>query len=87
MTKFIKFHKINFFKEVNYNKECDKSDFPQNLPLNNIEMKARLLSQKRIKDYKTLGLACRRAGKSVDEGRSYFSIGVLYDNIGIYMFG
>jgi tetratricopeptide (TPR) repeat protein len=28
-----------------------------------------------------LAFACRRSGKVRDEGRSYYSIGVLYDNI------
>lgn len=28
-----------------------------------------------------LAFGCRRAGKVRDEGRSYYSIGVLYDNI------
>ena len=39
-------------------------------------------AQKRLKDYNFLALACRRAGKSLDEGRAYFAIGILYDNIG-----
>lgn len=31
-----------------------------------------------------LAFACKRAGKPRDEGRSYYSIGVLNDNIGKY---
>ncbi len=29
-----------------------------------------------------LAFACRRAGKTRDEGRAYYSMGVLCDNIG-----
>lgn len=36
---------------------------------------------RRLKDYEMLAFGCRRAGKVRDEGRSYYSIGVLYDNI------
>jgi len=39
---------------------------------------------KRLKDYKILAFACKRAGKVADEGRAYYSIGVLYDNIKKY---
>lgn len=31
-----------------------------------------------------LAFGCRRAGKVRDEGRAYYSIGVLYDNIKKY---
>jgi tetratricopeptide (TPR) repeat protein len=31
-----------------------------------------------------LAFACKRAGKTRDEGRAYYSMGVLYDNIGKY---
>lgn len=37
---------------------------------------------KRLKDYNMLAFACKRAGKTRDEGRAYYSIGVLYDNLG-----
>ena len=42
----------------------------------------RIASQKRLKDYDILAFACKRAGKSRDEGRAYYSTGVLYDNLG-----
>ena len=32
--------------------------------------------------YDILAFACKRAGKSRDEGRSYYSTGVLFDNLG-----
>lgn len=44
----------------------------------------RIAAQKRLKDYDILAFACRRAGKSRDEGRAYYSTGVLYDNLGKY---
>jgi len=37
---------------------------------------------RRLKDYEMLAFGCRRAGKVRDEGRSYYSTGVLYDNLG-----
>ena len=42
----------------------------------------RIAAQKRLKDYDILAFACKRAGKSRDEGRAYYSTGVLYDNLG-----
>lgn len=42
----------------------------------------RIQAQKRLKDYDMLAFACKRAGKSRDEGRAYYSTGVLYDNLG-----
>lgn len=44
----------------------------------------RLTVMKRLKDYKLLAFACKRAGKARDEGRAHYSIGVLYDNLGNY---
>lgn len=41
-------------------------------------------TMRRLKDYEMLAFACRRGGKIRDEGRSYYSIGVLYDNIQKY---
>jgi hypothetical protein len=43
-----------------------------------------IAAQKRLKDYNILALGCKRAGKSRDEGRAYYSTGVLYDNLGKY---
>jgi tetratricopeptide (TPR) repeat protein len=42
----------------------------------------RIAASKRLKDYNILAFACKRAGKSRDEGRAYYSTGVLYDNLG-----
>lgn len=39
---------------------------------------------KRLKDYSMLAFACKRAGKTRDEGRAYYSTGVLYDNMNNY---
>jgi len=44
----------------------------------------RIGAVKRLKDYNILAFACKRAGKSRDEGRAYYSTGVLYDNLGKY---
>ena len=44
----------------------------------------RIAAMKRLKDYKILAFACKRAGKSRDEGRAYYSTGVLFDNLGKY---
>ena len=44
----------------------------------------RIAAQKRLRDYNILAFACKRAGKSRDEGRAYYSTGVLYDNLGKY---
>lgn len=44
----------------------------------------RIAAQRRLKDYAMLAFACKRAGKSRDEGRSYYSTGVLCDNLGKY---
>jgi tetratricopeptide (TPR) repeat protein len=38
----------------------------------------------RIKDLEVLTFACRRAGKYREEGRAYFSLGVLRDNLQQY---
>lgn len=45
-------------------------------------MKTYLSATRRLKDYELLAFACRRAGKQRDEGRAYFSMGILYDNLG-----
>ena len=42
----------------------------------------RIAAKKRLKDYEILSFAWKRAGKSRDEGRAYYSTGVLYDNLG-----
>lgn len=37
----------------------------------------RITANKRLKDYSMLAFACKRAGKHRDEGRAYYSEGVL----------
>jgi len=37
----------------------------------------RLMANKRRRDYSMLAFACKRAGKHRDEGRAYYSEGVL----------
>lgn len=38
-------------------------------------------AMRRLKDYEMLAFGCRRGGKIRDEGRAYYSIGVILDNI------
>jgi len=40
--------------------------------------------KKRVKDYSILAFACKRANNHRNEGRAYYSCGVLYDNLGEY---
>lgn len=40
---------------------------------------------KRLNDYRLLAEACQRAGKTKDQGRAYYSMGVLFDNLGLHM--
>lgn len=40
--------------------------------------------KRRLRDYAMLAHACKRAGKVRDEGRAYFSMGVLHDNMQNY---
>ncbi|CAG9323805.1 unnamed protein product [Blepharisma stoltei] len=49
---------------------------------NNLDLEKKTTVMKRLKDYNMLAFACKRAGKTRDEGRAYYSIGVLYDNLG-----
>ena len=51
---------------------------------NDVDIGKRTTVVKRLKDYEILAFACKRAGKARDEGRAYYSTGVLYDNIGNY---
>ena len=44
----------------------------------------RLAASSRARDYAMLSEACNRAGKPRDEGRAYYSRGVLLDNLGKY---
>lgn len=52
------------------------------LSMSYVDSYNRLQSEKRLKDYQILAFACKRAGKSRDEGRAYYSSGVLLDNLG-----
>lgn len=52
------------------------------LNMSYIDSYNRLAARKRLKDYEILAFACKRANKSRDEGRAYYSTGVLYDNLG-----
>mmetsp|Transcript_5041 Transcript_5041/g.12397 ORF Transcript_5041/g.12397 Transcript_5041/m.12397 type:complete len:435 (-) Transcript_5041:86-1390(-) len=54
---------------------------PDNAPVTPEEKNT---SIKRIRDLEMLTFACRRANKIREEGRAYFSLGVLQDNIGNY---
>ena len=46
-----------------------------------VDLEKKTTISKRLKDYSMLAFACKRAGKTRDEGRAYYSMGVLYDNI------
>lgn len=52
---------------------------PDGLPLSRED---RALTLRRLDDLKMLGFACRRAHKSRVEGRTHFSMAILYDNLG-----
>jgi len=54
------------------------------LNMSYVEPSERIVYKKRIKDYSMLAFACKRANKLRDEGRAYYSSGVLYDNLGQY---
>lgn len=58
-------------------------DEPQRLD-DRVDNSTYITVQRRLKDYEMLAFGCRRAGKVRDEGRAYYSIGVLYDNIKKY---
>lgn len=59
-----------------------QSDHVTNIPNSEkVDNSIYISTMRRLKDYEMLAFGCRRAGKVRDEGRSYYSIGVLYDNI------
>jgi len=74
-----------------YSKQSKASANP-GIPMNNqsllnmsyVDSREEILYRKRIKDYAILAFACKRANKLRDEGRAYYSSGVLYDNLGQY---
>lgn len=49
-----------------------------------VDLEKKTTITKRLKDYSMLAFACKRAGKTRDEGRAYYSMGVLYDNMNNY---
>jgi len=66
-------------------KSTPKTDQSLNASAQNaLDLEKKTTVMKRLKDYKFLSFACKRAGKTRDEGRAYYSIGVLYDNLGLY---
>ncbi|CAD8052583.1 unnamed protein product [Paramecium primaurelia] len=70
------------FKNMNKNKIqlSEKQNDPKSLQTP--ELCIYLQAQRRLKDYEMLAFACKRAGKIKDEGRAYYSMGVLLDNMG-----
>eukprot|EP00742_Colponemidia_sp_Colp-10_P002649 GILJ01002832.1.p1 GENE.GILJ01002832.1~~GILJ01002832.1.p1 ORF type:complete len:447 (+),score=31.05 GILJ01002832.1:50-1390(+) len=62
---------------VSYKQVADEND-------DKFSGRSRMLSLKRVKDYGMLAFACRRGGRVRDEGRAYYSMGVLYDNLGMF---
>ena len=62
----------------------NKTTQDANKPDEKVDNATKITVMRRLKDYEMLAFGCRRAGKVRDEGRSYYSIGVLYDNIGKY---
>lgn len=51
------------------------------LNISNIESDKKVCTIRRLRDYSMLAFACKRGGKARDEGRAYYSMGVLYDNL------
>ena len=72
-------------KQENVNTTDPNGSFINNesaLNMSYVEPVERIMSQKRLRDYSMLAFACKRANKLRDEGRAYYSSGVLYDNLG-----
>lgn len=65
----------------------NKSVSEESLNQEKVDNSVYITSMRRLKDYEMLAFGCRRAGKIRDEGRAYYSIGVLYDNIKKYKKG
>jgi len=59
-----------------------KSEMANTIALKSSDPTRIVNSKRRLKDYGILAFACKRAGKLRDEGRSYYSMGVLCDNVG-----
>jgi len=51
---------------------------------NFVESQIKVGATRRIKDLTYIAQACKRAGKIREEGRAYYSMGVLYDNLKEY---
>ena len=62
-------------------KNLNKTEDEALKPPEKVDNAVYITVMRRLKDYEMLAFGCRRAGKVRDEGRSYYSIGVLYDNI------
>ena len=77
---------INKKRLIEKNNSLEKNIMANNsgLTMSYTDSYNRIAAQKRLKDYEILAFACKRAGKSRDEGRAYYSTGVLYDNLGKY---
>ena len=75
---------INKKRLIEKNQALEKNIMNNNsgLTMSYTDSYNRIAAQKRLKDYDILAFACKRAGKSRDEGISYYSTGVLYDNLG-----
>ena len=70
--------------EKNQSLEKDIMNNNSGLTMSYTDSYNRIAAKKRLKDYDILAFACKRAGKSRDEGRAYYSTGVLFDNLGKY---
>lgn len=57
---------------------------PARLPVSNLQSDKKVSVMRRLKDYQMLAFACKRSGKTRDQGRAHYSIGVLLDNVGEY---
>jgi len=55
---------------------------PARLPVSNLQSDKKVSVMRRLKDYQMLAFACKRSGKTRDQGRAHYSIGVLLDNVG-----
>eukprot|EP01016_Furgasonia_blochmanni_P032392 TRINITY_DN3341_c0_g1_i8.p1 TRINITY_DN3341_c0_g1~~TRINITY_DN3341_c0_g1_i8.p1 ORF type:complete len:417 (+),score=55.72 TRINITY_DN3341_c0_g1_i8:161-1411(+) len=66
-------------KEKRANVSFSQLDLPPS-----VDSDVKLNATKRYRDYSILAFACKRAGKVKDEGRAYYSMGVLRDNTGEY---
>ena len=75
---------INKKRLIEKNNSLEKNLMANNsgLTMSYTDSYNRIAATKRLRDYDILAFACKRAGKARDEGRAYYSTGVLYDNLG-----